>query len=125
VEDQRGPGRVCIYVWTSNGSTDPTRCDGPAQPDPADPAAPSYPQAGVQFGMLPKSTTLSWSAIYTHDTTKVVVTYDGGSFTLRPVDLGHGVEVTGVILPQDGGSMVASGPGGTGDPTRLGFLPNM
>lgn len=114
--------QFCIYVWTSNGSTDPTVCNGPAQPDPTDPLMPDYPQAGSQFGMLAKGAPgFSLAEIYTAHVTKLVVTYTGGSFTLHPVDLGHGVSVTGVVLPKDGGTMVASGPGGTGQPINLGF----
>ncbi|WP_034271787.1 hypothetical protein [Actinospica robiniae] len=115
--------QFCVYVWTSNGSTDPTACEGPVQPDPADPDAPSFPQAGAQYGLMSKSSTIGWAAIYTSDATKVVVTYDGGSITLHPVSLGHGVDVTGAVLPKSGATMVASGPGGTGVVTHLKFTP--
>lgn len=113
----------CAYIWTSDGSSDPARCEGPAQPDPADPAAPSYPQAGAMYGSLPKPATLAWTAISTNDTTKVVLTYQGGSITLHPVSLGHGVTVTAAVVPATGVTIVASGPGGTADPSHLSLTP--
>lgn len=113
----------CAYVWTSNGSSDPAKCEGPNQPDPPDPVAPSYPQTGTTLGMLPNSGTLAWAAISTNDVTKAVLTYDGGSITLHPVSLGHGVTVTGAVLPRAGALLVASGPGGTGAAMHLSLTP--
>lgn len=113
----------CAYIWTSDGSSNPATCEGPNQPDPADPAAPSYPQAGATYGSLPKPATLAWAAISTNDTTKVLLTYAGGSITLHPVSLGHGVTVTGAVVPATGVTVVASGPGGTGGATHLSLTP--
>lgn len=115
--------QFCLYVWTSNGSTDPNTCLGPFQPDPVDPAAPTHAQVGNQVGMLPASASLAYAAIYTSQITTVKITIAGSAITLHPVTLAHGVNVVGIVMPATGGSLVGTGPGGTATATLSAILP--
>lgn len=117
--------QFCLYVWTSNKTSDPTACEGPSQPDPVDPVAPNHPQVGDQLGTLPGSSTLAFAALYTSDVTELTVTYPGGvSLTLHPVSLAKGVSVTGVVMPKSGGATVlAGGPNGSYGPITLSLSP--
>ena len=104
--------QFCLYVWTSNGAGDPTKCEGPVQPDPPDPAAPSHLATGDQVGLLPNST-LAYVAIYTLRVTTVDITAPGESAVLHPVTLATNVSVTGAVIPMTGASMKATGPDGS------------
>ena len=116
--------QFCLYVWTSNKTSDPAACEGPSQPDPVDPAAPNHPQVGDQLGTLSGSTTLAFAALYTSNVTEVTVTYPGVSLTLHPVSLAKGVSVTGVVMPKSGGATVlAGGPNGSYGPITLSLSP--
>lgn len=122
---QGGPDQqACVHVWTSDGSTNPAACTVTIYPG-YDHGKASPQVATCQPAAI--SAKLGVAGLATFFTTRVHVTYSGGSFSLATLSLPHRAdqnnEVTAVVLPLAGdtesGMATPSGPTGTGMTTPI------
>jgi hypothetical protein len=120
-----GPDQqACVHVWTSDGTTNPAVCTVTVYPGFAPGDAPGV-MAEQPVAISPA---LGIAGLDTVFTTRVHITYAGGSFSLPTLSLKHHVdqnnEVTAVVLPLTegaalSGSVTPIGPTGTGQTTSI------
>jgi hypothetical protein len=123
---QGGPDQqACVHVWTSDGSTNPAACTVTVYPGFAS-GGDRTPEV-MSNQPLAISAKLGVTGISTVFTTKVHITYAGGSFTLPTLSAGQHADqnndFTAAVLPladtAPSGRVTPIGPAGTGMTTDI------
>lgn len=121
-----GPDQqACVHVWTSDGSTHPAACT--VMVTPGFVSGGDHSPEVMSNQPMAISAKLGVTGIATAFTTKVHITYAGGSFTLPTFSPGQRADqnndVTAAVLPladtAPSGRVTPIGPGGTGMTTDI------